>query len=591
MDNYILPENFKESLSFSSKIESLDEKKFKSLSLASIQKLKKFLPNDVDINDNVGFLPFCGNGFVANRVNENNDIVGHEEAIAIAESSKYIFINTEHCRSHIVGVITSTGYSEFKTNKPLTKEEVLASYKDKPFNVVYSGIIWRVINPKLADYIEESGNPESSIFGNVSLSWEIAFNESKLALLSNDNKNLSEAEIINDEKEASRLNNQSKAGYVDGKRLIRVITGDVLALGFGLVEDPAAEVKGILTKPKESNISVAKVNDEDNNLNISFNIINDKEKADIILDIFIEEDKASEDTMCPECKGEDSEDEDEEEGEDEEDDEEMEDSEAKQEMTCAKCGKKFTNTASKDEVSCATVSKTIKDKIISQLNNVIVNETDININTMKLNSIRDLTDENLKEVKAAIDLVSVFEKEIQKINDDYVKQLNQEKETSKTAQATIESLETKLKEVDSKLANSAEQLNNLIKAQAAREQEELFSARMTAFDEKYNLTDEDREIVGDMIKELDAEKYQSVAKKLETLLSPKIKTAPVQEAVASKEVKEEVNKTEVISDAIDNGNKKEEVIAATSTITPSLQERMNKAFSIENFTTKVSRRK
>ena len=193
-------------LSYKSRFSSIltpviSEDKDKYLSLASINKLKSFLPKDVDINSNSSFLPFCGNGFVANRTNANSDSVKTEQAIEIAESSKFSYVNIEHDRQKTIGVITSIGYSGFGSDEPLTKEEILKDYQNKPFNVVYSGILWRVVNPNVTDYVEEAGDPNSDKFGEVSISWEVAFRDMDIMLLSNGNKNLEDGELVTDEKE------------------------------------------------------------------------------------------------------------------------------------------------------------------------------------------------------------------------------------------------------------------------------------------------------------------------------------------------------------------------------------------------------
>jgi len=551
-------------LSYKSRFSSIltpviSEDKDKYLSLASINKLKSFLPKDVDINGNSSFLPFCGNGFVANRTNANSDSVKTEQAIEIAESSKFSYVNIEHDRQKTIGVITSIGYSEFGSDKPLTKEEILKDYQNKPFNVVYSGILWRVVNPNVTDYVEEAGDPNSDKFGEVSISWEVAFKDMDIMLLSNGNKNLEDGELVTDEKELLLLGKKLEqcSGNClneDNKRIIRVIKSPVIALGFGLVEHPAADVSGLLTKITDK-ITI---------------------KADTTKDT---------NYPCPECGN--------------EQDMQMQDD---MEYSCGKCGKasmgktwKNGKEKEKIEEKMANIENTVSH---TQKPDVKIEDNKKYI-PMKLASIKDLTDENLKEAKAS-ELTALFDSEIKKISDNYVEKMNEDKNSIKASTEKAAELEKTVKELQS-------QLNEVIKANAAKEQEDIFTARMASFDENYDLTDDDRAIVGEMIKDLDADKYTSVAKKLETLLAAKKKSGKVfdkktmkwvdpkememQDKQSKASIETQVKTEDVVAEVIDKGEKSKTTIAATSTVTETLQDRMNKAFSAENWTAKQYRQR
>jgi hypothetical protein len=487
----------------------------KYLSLASIDKLRPFLPKDENIVDNPAFLSFCGNGFVANRSNLNGDMVGTNEAISLAENCKLGFIDLSHNRKQIIGIVLEAGYSEFGTDKPLTKEQILKDYQNIPFNVVISGIIWRAANSDLADYIEESGDPESSSFGEVSLSWEIMYAESEVLLLPSNAKNKEDGTIVKDEAEKTKFEKLLKVnggnGTSDnGQDVVNLIIGETLCLGFGLVEDPAAEVRGILT-PKSSKINI-KASNNDNILDKIENSSSHIQKPDVKIE-------------------------------------------------------------------------------------------DINKKTpMKLASIKDLTDENLKEVKAS-ELTALFESEIKKISDNYVEKMNEDKNSIKASSDKTKELEQKLADIQKNYETVQSQLNEVINSNAAREKEDVFTARMASLDELYDLSAEDREIVGDMIKDLDTDKYTSVVKKLDTLLAAKKKSGKVFDKktmkwVDPKEVKEEEKevkasitevKTEnVVTEVIDKGEKKG-AVAATATVTETLADKFKKAFSADNWVAKEYR--
>lgn len=546
-------DKFSKKVIFSSRVKpGISQEKDKYLSLASIEKLKEYLPKDSDILNNPGFLPFCGNGFVANRANANGVGIRTEEAIKVAENSKYIFLDVEHVRSKVVGFITDVGYSEFGNDKPLSKEKILKDFANKPFNVVYSGIIWRITDLELSEYIEESGDPNSELFGEVSLSWEIGYVDSDIVLIPNNSKNLEDGKLIKDEKESSKLEKILKtyggSGYTDdGQMVVNVIKGEILPIGFGLVSNPAADVKGILTK-----------RDDD--------MKNDESKTKVI--------KIENAGICPEC-GEDS----------------HEDcSSGKDKMIkCGSCGKESESSKWKK------IDKSNNLESQSENENVKITDTQIIQKNMKLNNIKDITDDNLKESKAS-DINALFESEIKKISDDYINKLNAEKDALKNQENKYKELEAKFNKLQEDSNNVQNKLNELTESALKKEKEEIFASRMSYFDEKYELSKEDRDIIGGMIKDLDKDKYESASKNLEVLLSSKIKK--IKETVASiktEEVKEKeadktVNSKEVLSEVIDKGEKVKNTAAATLTVTESLSEKMKKSFGLENWTTNIRKK-
>jgi hypothetical protein len=250
---YPLPDKFKYSTVFATKIQpivSYDKDKY--LSVASLENLRNFIPN-ID-SQKIDLLPFACNAFLANRLNSNDDGVGTKEALALADLFPFSFLDTEHNRNHICGVILNASFSEFGTDKLLTKDEV----KDytKPFNVTLGGVIWRVLNPNLAEAVEESNDPSSEYYLKISASWEVAYNQYNLILLDNNQKNFEDGKIVNEASEIAKLEKKLKSfggtgKTEDGKRIGRVLIGEVLPLGLGLTETPAADVKGIAVNIQE----------------------------------------------------------------------------------------------------------------------------------------------------------------------------------------------------------------------------------------------------------------------------------------------------------------------------------------------------
>ena len=212
---------------------------------ASLLPLKGLLPADVNPEDNPDMLFFSCNGAVAGLCNKNGDAITAETALAINKSAKNKYVSIDHDREKVCGMILQPGFTRFGTNEPLTEEE--AAKLKEPFNMAFVGALWKVINPMMAQYIKKQGD---SIENDVmSMSWEIAFDSFDVGVGS---KNLFDAKIIT----------AQDAGYdsyckclrcfggdgkdSSGNSVFRIIKGEPILLGYSIVPNPAAEVKGIL---------------------------------------------------------------------------------------------------------------------------------------------------------------------------------------------------------------------------------------------------------------------------------------------------------------------------------------------------------
>ena len=243
--------NHKYTTIFSSVIKPVvSEDKDKYLALASMVELEKFLP-EVDIEKNVDLLPVAFNAFVANRVNKNGDVVDTETAVAMHDNFINKPINIEHNRKSIVGTILTAGFSSFGTDESLTKEQVKDS--KEPFNVTLGGVIWKIADQSLADKIESSSDPTSEDYMGISASWELGFSDYNLVVLEGDEKNIENATEISDpvevEKHMDKLKGfGGKGKFDDNSSVYRKVINDVVPLGIGLTENPAADVQGVLTE-------------------------------------------------------------------------------------------------------------------------------------------------------------------------------------------------------------------------------------------------------------------------------------------------------------------------------------------------------
>lgn len=253
--------DFKYKTIFSSEIKPLvSEDKDKYLALASLVDVGNFLP-DIDTDTNVDLLPVAFNAFVVNRVNKNDDVVDSSVALDIFRSFINKPINIEHNRDRVIGTILTAGFSEFGTDRPLSEEEVAGA--NGPFNVTLGGVIWRVVNSNLADMIEEAGDPTSSNYMGISASWELGFSDYELVILQENEKNIENSHVISDDNEVKAMEENLRAfggtgKLEDGRHIYRKVINNVVPLGIGLTENPAADVQGVAVKAseqKESNTS------------------------------------------------------------------------------------------------------------------------------------------------------------------------------------------------------------------------------------------------------------------------------------------------------------------------------------------------
>lgn len=245
-----MKDKYKFKISFSCTLKPVvSTEKDKYLSVASLQQLKQFLP-EVDTEKNYDLLPVAFNACVINRVNKNGDVIDTDTALAIYKYFISKPIDIEHNRANVVGVILKAGFSEFGTDKPLTEEEVKGM--TKPFNLTLGGVLWKAVNSRLTDLVEDSGDPSSDGYLSISASWELGFTDFHLVVLEGTEKNIEKGKLISDPEEVEKLAPTLRANGGSGqvasdKFLYRKPVNDVLPMGIGVTESPAAEVKGITT--------------------------------------------------------------------------------------------------------------------------------------------------------------------------------------------------------------------------------------------------------------------------------------------------------------------------------------------------------
>lgn len=451
----------------------LPEEKDLTVAKAGIDSLKPFLDSSIDLEKNYDLIGVAFNAFVVNRANKNGQVISTNVALSSVENFKFKPMNIEHKRKNVAGLITGYGFSEYGSDKPLTLEEV----KDKkdPFNVVLSGFVWRVVNEEFADKLEASSDPSSESYLTISTSWEMGFKNFNIAKGS---LNLSEASIISDDLAISEIKNKlmhfgGNGLDEDGQPLYINLIGEVLPLGIGFTNNPAADVKGVKVFSSDDIEEDNKDSEEDN--------------------------KDSEESLS--C--------------------------TKQELESSQLQEKLveTNIISNklDTDSLAAASSSFEKEKNKKENN-----------KMLIKSIQDLTDDSLKQI-CATDIRALFEEEIKKAGEKFAEAQEAKDKLVAEAEKTKAELEAQLEE----LKQTGEQLKaelEKIKVEAeAREKEELFQNRMTTLDEEFSLDDEEREVIGEQIKNLDQEAFEKWYKAFNVFAKGKNKKMMMEKKMADEE--------------------------------------------------------
>jgi hypothetical protein len=457
------------------------------LALASMVDISSFIP-DINTKENVDLLPIAFNACVANRVNKNGDVIDTETAIKIYKNFINKPINIEHNRKNLIGVILTAGFSEFGTDLPLTEEQIKNT--TSPFNITLGGVLWRVVDSKLTDLVEESGDETSEFFQKISASWELGFSDFDLLVINGSNKNIDQGTIVPDadkEKMIKHLKSYGGSGKISENNYIyRKVKGTVIPLGIGLTENPAADVSGVSVKnivEKEKNIS------------------------------------------------------------------------------------------------------------LSSRENVL------NIRTfMNITSIQDIVDEKMAEISAS-SIKDFIQKELDKASEQYVSLKNEKENAIAEANQKIKSVTEEHAKLLNQFSSLKGELEGLKLAESQRIEQEIFSSRMSGFDQEYDLTSEDREIIAQDIKGLSDETFAAYKKKMAILMKEKKKGAKKMAAQHDEEKEMEKHNCEeakassdtassVIEEIIDSKKEKAQMPNTISTKV-SLFEKYQKAFGWDQFEIKL----
>lgn len=216
---------------------------------ASIQELSTVFPLDVFPETDPDLVYIFGNLAVGGLINLNDDGISTDTALAIYKKFEKRQCNVEHDRTKVCGYILKSFLSEFGTSKPITEEEARSS--NKPFNISTLAVLWKVVNKELCDWVVQNTDENNPNKNDLSLSFEVGFNKYQIVELNGENPDISQAEkiIFENSKEFpsydASLRQNGGSGKKNGNKIGRILWGDIVPLGQGIVTTPAAAVKGI----------------------------------------------------------------------------------------------------------------------------------------------------------------------------------------------------------------------------------------------------------------------------------------------------------------------------------------------------------
>ena len=453
---------------------------------ASLLPLRGILPAGVNPADDPDLLYLSCNGAVAGLCNKNFDAINNSTALAIYRSARNKFISKEHDRDQIVGVVLYPALTKFGSNEPITEEQ--ASQLQEPFNMAFAGIIWRVVDPMVVNFLSKSEMGEEGL----SMSWEIAFNSFNIGVGS---KNLFDARVI-DEKDPSfasyekmlKINGGTGKDHA-GQDVYRIIGNDSIILGYSVVVNPAAEVKGILpigpSKPVSTEPAPASVLDQIPESQRSFLEENIESGAGYHLcDI----------TMI----------------------------DGTVHKNVAVLNRRFLPLGIEgNQISSISISQKSEEK------NITPSQARVNLNTdqiMKIESLQQLESEwatiSKQQTAAA---VSDFVKAIEEGSKQFEKDLQAKEDFIKNAEASRIENENKVKELQASIDSLKGELKQVKLQAQANEAQQKFTERMAAFDEEFDLDSEDRQMIGSDIKDLSDEAFAAHMAKCKKLMAGKAK--------------------------------------------------------------------
>jgi len=243
-------------------------------------------------------------------------------------------------------------------------------------------------------------------------------------------------------------------------------------------------------------------------------------------------------------------------------------------------------TKNKENISQTNINNVIKEKRLA----------------MKINSLKDITDESLQEVSASA-ITDFIKTELQESVDKFEAEKTELNESLKAAREANEKIEKAEKNTHEELNTLKTEIAKLVEDKEAKEAEEKFNQRMAHMDDVYELNDEDREVIASDVKDLDDNGFETYQKKMSTLIRHKNKELLAEEveaqevAVAAEpKVEKEATSSEInakqesedTEEAVEQALENAEAEASTVPVStpaeePTVHDKFKRAFDVDQW--------
>ena len=255
------------------------------------------------------------------------------------------------------------------------------------------------------------------------------------------------------------------------------------------------------------------------------------------------------------------------------------------------------------DVKGISTNKTFKnnlEEVASENNNISQNEEKHVItreSMTKIESIKDITNESLKEVSAS-EVSDFIESELKKASEKFLEEKASYEKQLQEAQEKHEILSKEHEDTKLKIASIESSLSTLETEKRERDLQEKFNEHMSTLEEEFDLDDEVRAEVAKEIKDLNEESFSAYLKKMKKMakgLTKKQEKLPdfIKDKIRDKEEKEagkckaseQKEEAIVIQEAVEEAQKEDasEIPNSTAGENETLLQKYRKAFTLDQF--------
>lgn len=232
------------------------EKTGKNAALASLKKLIEVFNNQelkdkIDANPN---LLFCiSNLLLLDQANLNGDAVRKSDVLSIYKQFRLQFVDVEHDRKEVIGSIYDSGFCLYPSDTVIDEATAAATEQVTQLYILF--YLWRLIAPNLVDYVESASYEDSPSYNTVSISFELMFDTYEIALGKGGDPRIENATLIDPSDKDYKVYDKilkcnGGTGFMsNGDIVFRILGGEIIAAGIGVVTEPASGLLGILAVP------------------------------------------------------------------------------------------------------------------------------------------------------------------------------------------------------------------------------------------------------------------------------------------------------------------------------------------------------